>query len=1306
MVLLLRGGMLGLFGVALGAQAGWGQAIVADETLGADRSRVVPSVTDLTRSEIQGGSRQGANLFHSFSSFNVDPGKSVYFANPVGIETILGRVTGTGGSQPSISSIQGTLGVSGNANLLLLNPKGFVFGPGATLDIRGSFLASTGTKFSFDNGTEFSAIAPQGAPLLNISVNPGLQLAQANPVGPIVSQGNLTVEGSLGLAGTSLDLKGTLRSGGDVTLLGTQGVTVQAIDTRNSSGSGAVSITSGGDIGLNTYGLIRTNGQNNGAAGDVNLVAGGEVTLGERSVIQSRGYGTGAGGYIRVSANALTLNNRTQLDASNFGSGIGGDIGVDVRNDVTLRGTNTRIVNVVESAAGGRSGNIQVRSGALTIGNGAGIFNGVRGQGTGGNIEVDVRGQVAIDGTGGGSNSAIMNSLYANSSGTSGDIVLRAGSLSLTDGGLITTESDKGASGTAGNINAVIQGNAFMSGIPVDKTLPDISNPPSSSGGKFDVFFLADNTGSMFNVIRSVQTNSGRILSDISGDDTRFAGYDIGYGVGSYVGDPLGEMGLFGEKIPANIAYRLQQPITNSKALTQSALNQWEANNGGYLFPSCQFLLCPTYPNPDIPETNFFALQQVATSGQTALSGVGTGFNTGWRDGANRLIVWFGDAPSFENTVKQSEAIDALKANNVRVIAINTLGAGNGIDQDGQASAIVAATGGILRNSINVLGVTDLLLNAIDSTVFSDYSAIGTNSCSPACTNASGITVGALGNGLDLVSRGGGIRLQAQRIKIEKLATIQSQISGAGNAGDIEVTAPDIELANGASIAGLGIGLNANTGNVVVNSSDRLTIQATSSIISTVIGTGTSGNVTINAGQLSLNAAALGTSSFGSTQAGKLNITANDVRLDDFSVVSTTSAGASRAGDLTLDAKTLALNGGSSIGTVSGTAQSFSDITLDFVDQLLLTTDPSLTAIIAGGLQAIAQLTTLVSQDVLQGNSGRIAINVDRSTTLNYGGIATKVIGSSNGGNLSLTTGNLILTNDSRINSQGDGTGNAGNIGITARDRIFSSNSEIAATASQSDGGNISLDAQEILFRDNSLLSTSVFSSIGGGGNITINARSFVATENSDILANAEDGTGGNISINSPAFLANLFSSGSATPVGRNPGSFDRFRTNARVDISADSAKGTSGIVDVPNIDPGRGLVQLPLGLADRRQIDNPCSQGSSQQTRGLATRDEFVITGRGGIAKTPEDSRSVDALITPWVTLSNATSTLPTPSRSAQSTQSLTEATAVQQLADGRVFLVDPQSIALQLKRSCELNPIDDIKPQSQPEISLNTID
>ncbi|MDB9448044.1 filamentous hemagglutinin N-terminal domain-containing protein, partial [Anabaena sp. CS-542/02] len=85
------------------------------------------------RDIIEGGAIRGSNLFHSFTDFNVGADRGVYFSNPDNIGNILTRVTG---SNPS--SILGTLGVLGNANLFLINPHGISFGDNARLDVKGS----------------------------------------------------------------------------------------------------------------------------------------------------------------------------------------------------------------------------------------------------------------------------------------------------------------------------------------------------------------------------------------------------------------------------------------------------------------------------------------------------------------------------------------------------------------------------------------------------------------------------------------------------------------------------------------------------------------------------------------------------------------------------------------------------------------------------------------------------------------------------------------------------------------------------------------------------------------------------------------------------------------------------------------------------------------------------------------------------------------------------------------------------------------------------------------------------------------
>ena len=137
-----------------------------DGTRGGEGSTVTPDalvqgdLADL----IEGGAIRGGNLFHSFLEFNVDLGQRVYLANPVGVESILSRVTG---GDPS--NIFGTLGVDGAADLFLINPNGIVFGPGASLDLQGSFTATTADSIQLGSDGLFSAVDPVSDNLLTLN---------------------------------------------------------------------------------------------------------------------------------------------------------------------------------------------------------------------------------------------------------------------------------------------------------------------------------------------------------------------------------------------------------------------------------------------------------------------------------------------------------------------------------------------------------------------------------------------------------------------------------------------------------------------------------------------------------------------------------------------------------------------------------------------------------------------------------------------------------------------------------------------------------------------------------------------------------------------------------------------------------------------------------------------------------------------------------------------------------------------------------------------------------------------------------
>jgi hypothetical protein len=148
------------------------------------------------------------------------------------------------------------------------------------------------------------------------------------------------------------------------------------------------------------------------------------------------------------------------------------------------------------------------------------------------------------------------------------------------------------------------------------------------------------------------------------------------FGVASYNADPS-EAGAS----PA-LAFNRRSDLTTDKGSVQAGIDSIAANGGG-----------------DDPEAGYYALRQTAST-------------SSWADASQRLIVWFGDAPSHVETVSQSQVISSMKGVGAEVVAFNGsyYGAGTGIDaRDNagsvkdptgthQASELIAAVGGSLTH--------------------------------------------------------------------------------------------------------------------------------------------------------------------------------------------------------------------------------------------------------------------------------------------------------------------------------------------------------------------------------------------------------------------------------------------------------------------------------------------------------------------------------------------------------------------------------------------------------------------------------
>ena len=154
-----------LLGIALGGACVFG-ASCATAQIRPDRTLPNNSSVTINGSvfNITGGTQAGRNLFHSFQQFSVPTGGTASFNNGLDIQNIISRVTGG-----EASNIDGLIKASGTANLFFLNPNGIVFGRNASLNIGGSFVATTANAIQFGNIGTLSASVPNNPALLTVN---------------------------------------------------------------------------------------------------------------------------------------------------------------------------------------------------------------------------------------------------------------------------------------------------------------------------------------------------------------------------------------------------------------------------------------------------------------------------------------------------------------------------------------------------------------------------------------------------------------------------------------------------------------------------------------------------------------------------------------------------------------------------------------------------------------------------------------------------------------------------------------------------------------------------------------------------------------------------------------------------------------------------------------------------------------------------------------------------------------------------------------------------------------------------------
>lgn len=939
------------------------------------------------------GSAAGANLFHSFSEFNVNTYQTVKFTENVSntFDNVISRVTG---NNPSV--IDGMLkSTMGHAAFYFINPNGVTFMENAAVDVPGAFHVSTADKIDFrNNGGSFYADVNQQSTLSN-ELPAALGFLATNSA----NNGLIDVQGSwFGVkAGQTLDLVA-----GNITI-------------ENTPNWGAWLAAPGGEIrlvamqGAGTVDLLRTTENIFPLPTQTpSAINGGAISV-NNSRIDSNGAG---GGRIAAWADDISLYGSVIYTVNNSAADAGSANGMELRSNSMLVDY-TYIWSVANGS--GRAGDIFLSAGNLSIQNGGQIYTKTYSSGRGGNIQVSAD-ALTINTLANPLDTGIFS--YTNSSGNAGNLLISAKTLDILNGGVVSSSSY--ASGNAGSVNFTadsmkIDGQGFTPGMTGIFSYTGYSG----SGLAGDLIIRAGTLeilrGGQILSSTAAQANAGNISVTV-GNSLNIDGYqtgiftNTGYSGNGKAGDLTIHAGnldiLKGGQISStsydqgnagNISVTVNEALTiNSLGfntyITGVFSNTFGSGQGGMVSIIADAL-------------NIF------NSGKISSSTFSDG-NAGSIDVNARAVTIDGQNHSYGYTglLSQAGLFSSGNAGNVTLTA-GTLEIANG----GVISTSTAATGNAGSVSIiaDTLKIDGQGYSSAPTGIFSEATESGSNA------KAGNVTVQA--GGLDILEGG----------------VVSSTTYTNGDGGKVDVTASTLTI-DGKSHPSLSTGIFALASGW--NSTDS----------------GNAGTITVRAGSLDiLNGGFISSSTYDQGSAGDIRVIADTLAISNSGGISADTYFGGAGSEVELNVLHLNMNSGGAISTTTyGTANAgnivirgmnggqtrAADITIDGVNDNISFNLPK-NGVPDAGEQVVGASSGIFLNSNGSGNGGSLDLQADR-LTISDGGVISAIAtrgqdgATPQGGNIDIHTGSLNLTGGGLISTSTSGAGNAGIVDVAADESI------------------------------------------------------------------------------------------------------------------------------------------------------------------------------------------------------------------------------------------------------------------------------
>ncbi len=848
--------------------------------------------------DITGGTRPGggANLFHSFGDFTVPTNNIANFLNsgsidpahpsitlPSGLQTdnVLGRITA--GNPSIIFGLIQTNGAEGfgNANLFLMNPAGFLFGPNATVNVGGMVAFTTADYLRLEgvggNGI-FYADTTQTSVLTSVPVaafgfmglNPVAIAVQGSTLRVAPSQSISLVGGNSGFEYTDPDtgLTASTSVPGGVTMTGGKLIALGGqINLASVASPGAVSAvdfmpTAGMTMGTVTLAQGATLDVSADAAGTVRI-RGGEFVIDNATISADTTDADGAQTAIDINVTGdMSMSNdlAPALTAKTTGDGTAGVINITSGNLEAITSSSDNLLALIDThtSGTGTAGNVTINAGDLHAINAAYfIDSGSAGPGHGGDVSIsgtNVHMQESSIATG---DARFGQRQGQEVTGSAGNLTITASNGLKIETATITTEAFLARAGNltleAGDIH--ITGNSFVS---VDGDLGgatitvDADRLTIDTASQLNSNTVAEPGGDITVTARVVDlSNGGFIQTSTLGDGPagnlhitameRVTLDDRGNAItrpSGLLSNSFGDFGSFGNSGAINVTTPRLEIFGGAQMNTSTR----SSGRAGDMTITAQSISISGERPFESPGT-FVELGSTRASGIYTRT-VGSEFCAGPCGGAGNVTITTGSLNLESGGTINSGTINSGVGGNITINAANKITMASTLT-DGTPSGIFSRTVGTEPESG---GGGNIALTAVQSVMISDGASVSASSTGPG--NAGDISINA-GQQFDMHdssvktdaarASGGDIDIQAvDRVRLVNSSINTSVFGGDGNGGDITID-PNVVVLQGSQVkaeAFQGVG-----GDITITTS--LFLADSTSEVSALSPFGLNGTVTI-----------------------------------------------------------------------------------------------------------------------------------------------------------------------------------------------------------------------------------------------------------------------------------------------------------------------------------------------------------------------------------------------------------------------------------------------------------------------------